>query len=631
MKPGNKILVLIVIFFFFACGPRPIPPPEPVKFHPGNKLFARAERMLQRKAHDKALEIYNEYLSRFPNGHLAAEAVMKTGLIHSALGKNIEARQIYKHLIAKYPASPPALDARVEILVTFFNQGKFSQVISQAARVLEGPVYRGHILKTYTLLGDSYSAIGSPLEAVKYYLMAYKKADAQEKEGIIFKIESAAMEVDPAAIIPLFIRLQDELLARELIYGLGLKKFEGKKYDDAIDLLSEFVKRFPGNKNIQQAKKLIQDINVKFTFQHNTLGCLLPLSGPYQTYGTRILHCIELALSQFSSKNNRPLIKLIVKDTESDPGRAVLAVNELSEERVGAIIGPVATHEAAALEAQKKSIPIVTFSQKENITEIGKYVFRNFITPKMQVETIVSYAIEVLGLGRFAILYPDDKYGSIFMDLFYDEVMAYGGEVVVVEPYNPNQTDFAEPIKNLIQSQIETSEHSDNKMVESASKQPEPVIDFDAVFIPDGPTTSGLIIPQLAFYDVVGVQLLGTNLWHSDRLIEMAQQFVQGAIMVDGFFAESNSQKVKDFVEMFEETFDEKPGFIEAVAYDTAIMLFNLVSRPDIQSRSELKNEIWNLQDFHGLTGMTSFDNTGSADKELYLLQIKGDKFIELE
>jgi ABC-type branched-subunit amino acid transport system substrate-binding protein len=168
-------------------------------------------------------------------------------------------------------------------------------------------------------------------------------------------------------------------------------------------------------------------------------------------------------------------------------------------------------------------------------------------------------------------------------------------------------------------------------MVESASKQPEPVIDFDAVFIPDGPTTSGLIIPQLAFYDVVGVQLLGTNLWHSDRLIEMAQQFVQGAIMVDGFFAESNSQQVKDFVEMFEETFDEKPGFIEAVAYDTAIMLFNLVSRPDIQSRSELKNEIWNLQDFHGLTGMTSFDNTGSADKELYLLQIKGDKFIELE
>ena len=101
--------------------------------------------------------------------------------------------------------------------------------------------------------------------------------------------------------------------------------------------------------------------------------------------------------------------------------------------------------------------------------------------------------------------------------------------------------------------------------------------------------------------------------------------------MVDGFFAESDSQEVKDFVVMFEEIFGEKPGFIEAVAYDTAVMLFQLISRDDIQSRSELKDEIMNFQNFQGVTGITSFDNTGNANKELYLLQIKGDKFVELE
>jgi ABC-type branched-subunit amino acid transport system substrate-binding protein len=111
----------------------------------------------------------------------------------------------------------------------------------------------------------------------------------------------------------------------------------------------------------------------------------------------------------------------------------------------------------------------------------------------------------------------------------------------------------------------------------------------------------------------------------------MAQQFSQGAIMVDGFFAESNSKKVKDFVNMFEETFDEKPGFIEAVSYDTAMILFNLVSRNDIQSRSQVKDEIMNLRNFHGLTGETSFDNTGNAHKKLYFLQIEKDNFIELK
>jgi len=602
--------------------------PEPVEFHPGDELFSRAEKMFQRKDYDNALKIYDKYFARFPNGHLAAQALMKTGLIHTALGKNGESRAIYNRLIAEYSSSPVALDARVEILVTFFNQGNYNQVIRHAADVLEETFFRVHILRKYTLVGDSYMAMGFPAKALNYYLMAYTKTDKQEIEKIILKIESAARAVDPATIISLLTRFKDELPVEDFIFRMGLSKAEWKKYEDAVGLLSEFIKRFPGNKNVQPAKKLIQDINEKFTFKHNTLGCLLPLSGPYTIYGNKILKCIEMALDQFNSQNSRPSIKLIVKDTKSDPDKAVLAVYELSEERVGAIIGPVTTYEAAALAAQERRIPIITLGQKENITKIGDYVFRNFITPKMQVEAIVSYAIEVLGISRFAILYPDDKYGMTFMGLFQDEVEVYGGEVVRAEPYNHDQTDFAEPIKKLAETQTELLEQPEAR---SENSDPEPAIDFEAVFIPDGPTTSGLIIPQLAFYDVVGVYLFGTNLWHSDRLIEMAKQFVQGAIMADGFFAGSNSQKVKDFVEIFEETFDEKPGFIEAVAYDTAMMLFNLVSRNDIQSRSALKNSIMNLQNFQGVTGTTFFDNTGNADKELYLLQIQGNKFIELE
>ena len=631
MKSGRIILIVFISSFLWACGPRRIPLPQPVEFHPGDEFFSRAEKMFQQKDYGNALKIYDKYLARFPDGHLAAEALMKKGLIHTALGKNGESRTIYNRLIAEYPSSPVALDARVEILVTFFNQGNYNQVIRHATDVIEETFFRVHILRTYSLVGDSYMAMGSPAKALNYYLMAYTKTEKQEKEDMIFKIESAARAVDPATIISLLTRFKDELPVEDFIFRMGLSKAEWKKYEDAVGLLSEFIKRFPGNKNVQPAKKLIQDINEKFTFKHNMLGCLLPLSGPYTIYGNKILKCIEMALAQFNSQNNRSPIKLIVKDTESDPEKSVQGVCELSEERVGAIIGPVTTHEAAALEAQEKRIPIITLGQKENIATMGDYVFRNFITPKMQVQAIVSYAIEVLGISRFAILYPDDKYGTTYMGLFQDEVEAYQGEVVSAEPYIPDQTDFAEPIKKLTEAQIEITEHPQGKIENSDHKPAEPAVDFEAVFIPDGPTTSGLIIPQLAFYDVVGVHLFGTNLWHSDRLIEMAKQFVQGAIMADGFFAGSNSKKVKDFVEMFEKTFHDKPGFLEAVAYDTAMILFNLVSRNDIQSRSEIKNKIMNLQDFQGVTGITSFDDTGNAHKELYLLQIQGNKFIELE
>jgi len=605
-----------------------VPLPQPVEFHPGDIFFSRAENMFQQKEYDNALEIYDKYLARFPDGYRAAQALMKKALIHTALGEYAKSRTIYNRLIAEYPTSPVVSDARVQILVTFFNQGKYTQVISHAPNVLKQSLFKVHILRTYTLVGDSYMAMGSPTQALNYYLMAYTKTKEHENKNIILKIESAARDVDPAIIISLFIRHKDELPAEDLIYRMGLTKAEWKKYEDTIILLSEFIKKFPENENVPSAKKLIQDINEKFTFKHNILGCLLPLSGPYTSYGKKILKCIEMALDRFNSRNRGSLIKLIVKDTESDPEKAALAVNELAEERVGAILGPVTTHESAALVAQEKRMPIITLGQKENIATLGDYVFRNFITPEMQVRAIVSYAIQVLEINRFAILYPDDKYGTTFMSLFRDEVEAHGGEVIRAERYQPGQTDFAECIKKLAEPQTELPEPLQEKTENSV---PETALDFEAIFIPDGPTTSGLLIPQLAFYDVVGVHLFGTNLWHSDRLIEMAKQFIQGAIMADGFFAGNDSQKVTDFVELFEKTFDEKPGFIEAVAYDTAMILFDLVGRNDIQSREEIKNEIMNLQDFQGITGTTSFDRTGNAHKELYLLQIQGDKFIELE
>ena len=66
----------------------------------------------------------------------------------------------------------------------------------------------------------------------------------------------------------------------------------------------------------------------------------------------------------------------------------------------------------AAKEAELQKIPIITLSQQDNIPEVGDFVFRNFLTPRMQVSALVSYAINNLLVDRFAILYPREKYGT---------------------------------------------------------------------------------------------------------------------------------------------------------------------------------------------------------------------------
>jgi ABC-type branched-subunit amino acid transport system substrate-binding protein len=162
-------------------------------------------------------------------------------------------------------------------------------------------------------------------------------------------------------------------------------------------------------------------------------------------------------------------------------------------------------------------------------------------------------------------------------------------------------------------------------------QEPQPTVDFDAIFIPDAPQKAGLIIPQLAFYDVEDIYLLGTNLWHSQTLLKMSREYVQGAIMPDGFFAASRKPKVQQFVQRFEKIYAEKPGVIEAMTYDTASMLFKLLVDNKIRFRSALKDALGQIEDFPGVTGDTTIDDQGEAVKKLFLLRVKGSRFIELD
>ncbi len=665
MRKINLKFVIIAVLFLCSCGLKDIFLPVPVKLGPGDELFLKAEKLYQAESYEKALNAYNEYLSRFFYGPLADASLMKTGAIYTVLGDYAKARDSYQRLIVEYSDSSFVPDARIEMLVTFYNEGKYEKLIKEADSVLEKIVSRIHILRIYILVGDTYIAIGSPLDALHFYTSAFEKSKDPEREIVISKLKETVIQLDKTEIMSIVKHMGYKPPAGMLMYLYGLKKAEKEQYDDAIMMLSDFADRFPEHNYAGQAKKIIEELSTKAVYSRYTIGCLLPLSGYYKDFGVKALRGIELALGQFCAQSDRPSIKIIIKDTGSDPDIAANAVKELFEEHVAAIIGPIFTAESAALEAQSRGLPIVTITQKDNIADIGDYVFRNFFTPKMQVETIVSYAIEELELKKFAILYPNENYGKVFMNIFWDEVMAHGGKVVGVESYELDSTDFADPIKKLVGLYYELPEDLKNtdELIEGEDKsddfeegkneneadepleeegsvddeelieddEPKPVIDFDAIFIPDSPKRAGLIIPQLSFYDVDNVYLFGTNLWRSDILIKMAYQYAQNAIMPDIFFAESSSEKVRDFVRTFEKTFREKPDFIEAVAYDTAMMLFQIVSRPEVRFRSAVKNELMKLSNFQGVTGLTSFDNNGGFKKDLYLLKIKGNKFVELE
>ncbi len=656
MKNNRFIILFCFLFVLGACVPKPPVPIQPSPAGVEDELFIAAENWFESENYPQALDAYRAYVEQYPDRPLAPAALMKIGKINSILGKYADARHAYNRLISEYPRSSFNPDARVEGLFSYYSEENYQEVIQQAAEVIRSVDSSPHVFRIYALVGDAYMALGLPLDAFKYYLEAEQMASESEQYAITQKIKSSIAQLDSEKIMQLLDGVDKKIPADYLMFQLGLNYAMEEKYDDAIIAMENFLNRFPEHENASLAEDLIEQIKESALFSRYTIGCLLPLSGPYQAVGFRALKGIELALDRFSTQTDGPQMNIIVKDSGGSAEQTRMAMQELIDERVAAIIGPIVTAEVAAGEAQENRIPIITLTQKDNITSIGDYVFRNFITPEMQVKAIADYTTTALGLNRFAILYPDETYGFTFMNLFWDRLIERGGKVVGLEAYNPEHTDFADPIRKLVglyykipedlreASDISPEEDNnqgdpdrpldpDNRVDrrrQNKEEETEAFVDFDAIFIPDAPRTAGLIIPQLAFYDVKDVYLIGTNLWHSDALIKMARQYVQGAIMPDGFFAESSAPAVQDFVKAFEDTYEEKPGFIEAVVYDSAMMVFSVLIQPDLRFKSELRDGLLNLTDFSGVTGPTNFDENGEAQKQLYLLKIKGKKFVEL-
>lgn len=650
----NVLSTIAGILVLWSCAPKPVvvtqPPPEVV--YPGHQTVFEANGYFESRKYGRALKYYQQYMELFPDGPAVPRVLLRIGTIQNIFGNHLEAHEAFNRVLAEYRQTPFVTDAKIGVLETYYFEGKFDQAIQLASEILEEALSLEQRSRIYEVMGDTYLALQSPEDAVYFYTMTLGSATEPQTQWIVEKLKTAINLLNTSDILELLAHVQNEMTRSYLMYQLGVNLVEEDRYDDAVRAFTDFLAVYPTHEMGPQARVLIDELTGKTVYNRATIGCLLPLSGRYQTYGELALKGVEIALAKFNRENGASEIKLIVKDTGSDPETVASAVEALIDAKVAAIIGPLVNAEFAAQIAQDNGIPIITFTQKEKITDIGDRVFRNFLTPEMQAKRIASYAIDVLGARNFVILYPKEKYGDAFMNLFWDEVIRHGGRVVGAEAYDPTHTDFAGPIKKLIGLYYETPadlveivrQPKEENTAENGSEEkkwrdrgqreeegPEPIVDFDAIFIPDAPAKAGLIVPQLAFYDIENVYLLGTNLWHSGKLIEMAEDYVQGAIMPDGFFADSRSARVMEFVALFEDTYGARPGVIEATTYDTAMMLFQIVNRPDVVSRTAIREELLNLRDYPGVTGLTSFSRNGEVQKELSLLRVEGSGFIELE
>ncbi len=676
MKNKCYIAVLLSLTLLFAaCAPKERPSPEvtrPAK--EGRALFEDAEQKFRQSRYLEALDLYSKYAEKYPDTDLTPAAVLKIGIIRAEREEFEQARRLYQKVISEYPDTSYARKARVKILASYVNQGKFRAATDWRSRMDAEKLGPDMRLRADLLAGDAYMALEQYERAYQFFTAAYRAAQRDERKESADRLLASIANLGPDYIESELDRLDGKPPSGFLMFQQGLNSMSDRNIGDALSVFKRFRQRFPDHLMAREAKEHIVALTSEAFFEGHTLGCVLPLSGKYRVFGHKALRGIELALATASRQSNpEPPFKILVRDSESDPETAHKAVEELAEKKVAAILGPIDTAPEAASAAQKTGVPIITLTQKAGVAERGDYVFRNFLTPGMQVSALVDYTAGRLGIRRFAVLYPDEAYGRTFLHLFWDQLIENNARLVGVESYNPAHTDFSDPIKKLaglyyelpedLRPETMTPEEAENFLQalgvfeelllsdsvfpgpekkrpepfdsaltekEEPEEEPEPIVDFDALLIPDAPAKAGLIIPQLRYYDINEVYLLGTNLWHSQKLIDTAGHQINKAIVPEGFYAGSSRRPVREFVTSFEDVYGYTPGFIEAVSFDSALIICRQISRKSISTRPALRQSFVEMSPFEGVTGQTGFFETGEAEKSIYLLEATGMGFSEI-
>ncbi|MFQ5416408.1 MAG: penicillin-binding protein activator [Myxococcota bacterium] len=616
------------------------------------------------------------FVQRWPRSSLLPKAQMRLGDLALAREAPDEALVWYERLVDDHPRDELADAARRSIAEIERARGDPAAATQALGRVRVSRLKSEDKRTAYRLLA---SAAPDPVAKLRW--LARLRVIEPEEQGVAFidvEIDELVAGLDEDSVDRAVDQIGREIPSARLLLqraslALDAGDVEGAEkawkraasYPEtpgtarARELMGErIVLALAGGAAPQQLPTFAEVAGAglpQTSLARGTLGVVLPLSGRFARFGEEALNGVLLAAGVFdelSDERSRAAAHLVIRDSAGRPERAAAAVRELAlDDSVSAIIGPLLKGEceAAAAAAEFAGIPLIALTAQKEVAEGRPHVFRVRTQPTQEAQVLVDHAVNALGFRRFAILYPRDAYGRGLRGLFWDAVEAQGGHVVAIASYDPEATDFADPIRRLVGYELLTIAEKEaieerEGMLKRARRLPPdealtlreearalttesgdalpPIVDFDALFVPESHEKVVLIAPQLAFHEVVGAQLLGASGWYHPDLLKIGRHHVSGALFTAPYYADSPLAQVRDFDDRYRATFDAEPDSLAALAFDAANLALIPMARGD-EAREDVRAAVLATRAYPGVSGALRMSADGNAHKRPYLLTVE--------
>lgn len=597
--------------------------------------FDQIEAQYRRHQFDSAYSGYRNFVTAHVYNALTDEAYYKQGKILFIQNNFSAAMGAFSVLEKNTPSLAYKSKARHMIAYSHYKNRSYAQALDVLQKTksvdlpdkLQVQFYSLAILSAQKL-GDTSDTVTSGNATSDFAAFSlFKIFDLYEDSGTLQLLQAQdvisyasvqtmmqAWMVKPlssAQITPWMKRYPRTAGRSYILYKMGKVYQEEGNPKKARTLLSQLLEEYPKNPYASSAEKILATLGGPLettALKHESfkVGLVLPLTDQrLSSYAQAVLDGARCAAGLCGDNTG---IELIVKDSGSTPESARMAVEELDQQKVAAIVGPLSGDLAieAGIAATERKVPIFPITQKSHIMEQGVYIFQIGMTTEQEIDTLARQAHDQ-GLKRLAILYPASEYGQKMKVLFGNAVNEIGGQIVVSVAYSPASSDLFADVRKLKMNVEEGDDAAD--------------LPFDAIFIPDSFKAVNSLVGALTYNHIGGIPLLGTSAWNDPNLSPKIAVEFPGSFFVSLYDSHAKNDDVAKFKEGFLHGFGRSPRVLEAYGYDAVQMIRFIAQR---RGANHIYDALSGGQGFSGVTGIVGFRSGDEPIVEGKVVKILG-------
>ncbi len=632
-------------------------PPDPYAEQPHplteEQGLARIKAQLEQEHTGEAIQLIEWFLDQSDPPVFIEQFSFLYAIALEAEGQFNQAITTLEQFLEEFPGSTLTLDARLRLGTLYTEVQEPNRAVSILSRVLDlssDDTLRAEALYRLCL---AYESNGEYLRAIETALHHAEQSGADKRRDLLDYVRHLILEEMNEPSLDEVINAFPGASPGDLAL-IRLIEFHTSRDDETLAErdIRAFLQRFPDHPYARTATALLRTVTAGIKAHRHVIAATLPFSGKMKPFGTETFNGIRLALEEEETLGSSDAVGLVVKDSALPTARLRRDVSQLLDEFAPiALIGPLLAREVQLLADTPDfaSVPFITpTATLPNVKQFGRYWFSSAMTPSLQINRLVEYAMRHFGYTRFCILVPQTPHGKTLLHIFQQAAGRHGGEVIAAEWYQPGTTDASRQIIRMKETDLrlygemlplapeepidpENAVVTEDDAPEDGNEEDVPLVytpGFDALFLPGHPTDVAFLAAQLAFFDV-NVPLLGTNTWNHPTLLTWGRSSIDGGLFGDALFLETTDPKTRRFITAYRERFQSDPSIFAVQAYDAMHVVLDAIRR-GATTGPDVRIQLFVRHDLPTLSGLEKFDEGGILTRKVYMIQIQNGRFVQL-